>query len=309
MILLIEGQKTPYIECTTNRKLNAVASEFSAKINEGGIELLEKTVEIYTDDNVLVLKGEVVSVVPDGLSATPGNVSISGWSKAGIIENVHPSEDDYPLQKRNLNLEDIHLELLRKYEIGIARFGSDYGRSFKPFPVIKIDPNETIMDILTKLAMQRGLFMSHVADGDILYIADVLAQSKKVDISKQIKSFKPDYNIADIHSPITVRLQATAENDGIQRTYTNPFVKKHRPFTYNMQDGDGESIDLFAKKLISAEMLNISATVETEHYLEIMTRFEADGNEWIVTETETSSNKDLDVYSAKCCLSSVYDQF
>ena len=319
MIAKIEGKKYSFLS-NYNVKLlyNAVASPFALNGINGdeADSMLYKKCSLYFDNTKRVLDGR--DFILDGTitdintSETPSTEApnIAGYSEAGIWEDVNIAQADYPRQRKQLNIEDLIDSFSGRYEIGYGIFQSDLQSSLEPFPEIEIGETESLKEFYTRLAVQRGLFLSHLnngTDSTPIFVGRPLESAQLYDIEQYMQNFSKQVLGRGIHSDITVKLQADGDNSGATETYKNDFVTQFRPRTVIMKNGNISQMAEFARKIIAAEMLNVSFSFSSLYFVRPGSIVTRKGVKIFITETEINGTPEGEQYNYKGVLSSVYE--
>lgn len=92
-------------------------------------------------------------------------ITISGYASPGILADVNPAINSYPLEYKDNNLEQIAKKLCDPYSIKPV-FDADKGSAFKK---VTISPTDKILDVLIRLAQQRGLIVTSNPNGDLVF--------------------------------------------------------------------------------------------------------------------------------------------
>lgn len=285
---------------------NKIAAEFSfSGFADDYSEFLYKDCEIRTDEGELVVFGKI-HTISNTDDPTPSEPNIQGYSGCGILEDVHASLDSFPLERTNLNLEDLIRIYWGAYDIGYAVADPDYEKTLEPFSKVLISPTAPIKSEINKLVIQRGLFLSHIADGTPLLVGEPLKSAEIYDVSRYINSFAININGRNVHSKINIIKQASADNDGDIFTLTNEFVTEKRERNVPMKDGSIADMEGFARKIMSQEMLNASASFKCTKYVKIGNIIPIKNNNWFVTKVNITGDASGEVYSYTAVHESVY---
>lgn len=262
-----------------SRKLDSVASTFSfiSKFNPDDLEarpifkpFTYPSVEVYTDDDKLLLTGSITTHDFNSKSA-PELVQVSGYSKGGILEDCNIPLSSYPLESINGNLRDISTKLLNIYGLTLIvdksvqkEVGLNYAKSVA-------EPTETVKDYLAKMAAQRNIVVSHDAKGNILYFRpDTKAVSKYSFTKENCLSMSMGCNGQDLHSTISVIREPSHKNGGVQSsdTVNNPLCKIKRTSTKKMSSGEDTNTTRAVKAALAAELTAMTVTVNIKNWID-----------------------------------------
>ncbi len=98
-------------------------------------------------------------------AANASKLTLSGYGKPGILQDVNVPISLYPIELFNNDLEQIAKKLCDPFEVTPV-FEADKGSAFKS---VTIEPTEKILDFLVKLAKQRGLIVTSNEFGELVF--------------------------------------------------------------------------------------------------------------------------------------------
>lgn len=270
------------------------------------------------NENESVIKGTILNQ-SNKISTKPELITVSGYSKCGILEDVNIPVSLYPLQSDNLTLKEICDKLLQPFKIEYIVDSSVYKEFNKKYRKSNADANQTIKDYINSLASQRGIILTHTRDAKLLFT--------KVDISKLtpvvrfvqdgygIMEMSIDLNGQSLHSDITVMKQASSDNpDSGERTIRNPYCSKFRPVTKVLNSGDIFDIENAARMALSDELADIKFSITTTKlvYPGNLITVNAPGLgikndvDFFVDETIVKGSSSGEVFVLNCVLKDIY---
>lgn len=226
-------------------------------------------VEIYSNEDVLMLTGVLVNHSFNSES-TPTLWQLSGYSKAGILEDVTIDYDQYPLESLQRNLKDITQRLISRYGIGLVVDSSVINEVTANFSKSVASPSETIKSYLAKLAAQRNIVMSHNAAGDLVYYRpDITAISKLRFTKTNTLQMALDVNGQAMHSRLTILRQPSDDGNNITPVdaVDNPLVAISRPSVNVMSSGEDTDTKRAANNMLAAELKNIKININLDRIL------------------------------------------
>lgn len=203
--------------------------------------------------------------------------TISGYSKPGFFEDCSIPIESYPLQFNGMSLKSIAERITKpwnkqtKYKIGIIIDDSVADLMNKTYPSVEVSNTDSISSVLTKLAQERKIIVSHDDKGNLLF-----TQAKtnidpimKFDFgSGQIPGyeFQHTFNGQGMHSDIVVMKQASmSDNNSIQGTFRNPYVPTvYRPKTVTMNSDD--NLNEFGLRELAKEWENLSLSIKIDRW-------------------------------------------
>ena len=221
-------------------------------------------IEIFSNDMDLLLTGNIVNN-DFASSKTPQLVSISGYTKSGILEDVTIPDSVYPLEKNNQSLSEISSQLLKPFEIGQLIERNVANKMNLVYEKAVAQPTQSVASFLTQLASQRNIVIGHTKKGDVYYFkAFIGSKPVKSYDSSNLLSSKMAINGRAFHSDITVRRQPSDENVGVSTVdgVKNPNVKQIRSVCKVLSSGDDTSTIQAAQNVLAAELRGIQLALE-----------------------------------------------
>lgn len=120
-------------------------------------------VVIYVGGEKLIT-GTAVNVSPFA-EANKQDLTISGYSKAAVLNDVTMPLSAWPLEFSNLDLKQIAEKLVVPFGLSV-KFKAEQGAQFKK---VTLTPDRKIYPFLIELAKQRGLVISSDVDGNLVF--------------------------------------------------------------------------------------------------------------------------------------------
>ena len=202
----------------------------------------------------VIFKGRTMPATPSvGPSATEINVQGQPLCGALIDSCLPPSL--FPAEFSGLNLKKIAENVCEPFGVKVKVDG-DIGADFEK---AACEVGEKAWDFLSKLAKQRGLFLTNAADGSLLIykpkIEEVSASFKQGEAP--FVSCVPQFDGQKIYSHITGWTKTTADNDSENYTYEyKPLIDQGvlRCYGQTIEDADGGSLESSVKAL-AAKMI------------------------------------------------------
>jgi len=281
MILKINGKSFDFFESTSVQlKYDSVGSTFSFTaffdVNNSDHRNLFKPLTYRSV--VIEHQGKrlITGVVLNSSFSSQAEsklVTISGYSKTGVLEDCEIPVDQYPLQSDGQSL----IQIARK-------LASPFGITVNVDPIVSTLANEvydtttagekqTVKSYLTELATQKNVIITHDEFGNLLLtkvksnIAPITTY--KEDISAV--SIKMKANGQKMHNLITVQKEADDEGSNAgEASIENPYVSIFRPTVKSQSSGDDNDTQKAATNALAAELKNISLTIETDSWFWIV---------------------------------------
>ena len=221
-------------------------------------------IEIFSDDNKLLLTGNIVN--NDFTSTkTPQLVSFSGYTKSGILEDVTIPDSVYPLEKNNQSLSEISAQLLRPFGISQVIESNVSNKMNLVYEKAVAQPSQSVASFLTQLASQRNIVIGHTNKGSVYYFKAFIGSKpvKCYDTSNVLTS-KMAINGRSFHSDITVRRQPSDENVGVSTVdgVLNPNVRQIRSVCKILSSGGDTSTLEAARNVLAAELRSVQLALQ-----------------------------------------------
>lgn len=243
--LLIDGVRYRYwSEMSIKRTLDSVDTLDISAPFDSAVPEFKKAFQPFTYKDMAVtvggaalFTGTMVTVDPR-ITDNDKTVSVSGYAKCGVLNDVTAPASALPLEFNTQTLKDIAVKLCEPFGVPVA-FKVDPGA---PFERVACEPARKILEFLTELAQQRGLLVSSDPSGGLVF--DKPGDSEPVARLKQgespVTSITPRFSPQDYFSHITGLESAAAGKSGGQHTVKNPHVTAGvRPYNFTVSDADG----------------------------------------------------------------------
>ena len=171
--LLIDEKKfTCWTDVTITRSMDTIGDRFELKAPWTPKNLdYRKIFKPFGYQNIVIyvggeklITGTVVNLSPTANSKRQ-DLIISGYSKAGILNDVTMPLSAWPLEFSNLDLKQIAETLVVPFGLSV-KFLAPQGAQFKK---VTLTPDRKIYPFLIDLAKQRGLVMSSDVDGNLIF--------------------------------------------------------------------------------------------------------------------------------------------
>lgn len=151
-------------------------------------------------------------------------LSISGYSKPGILNDCMMPITSFPLEFNNQTLEQITSVLCKPYGIKY-RFLVSSGNSFEK---VSIEIDKSVFSFLSELAKQRGLLITNDSAGKLVFwkseLGNPLASFKEGELP--FISCMPSFDYQNMYSHITGISKTTESKDSAKYTYQNKYLTK-----------------------------------------------------------------------------------
>lgn len=252
-----------------NLVYNSVASSFRFDVlrDISPSPLSYADCQILNDKDELLLTGTIVShTIP--VSAKPELIAISGYSKAGILEDCTIPVSAYPVQFDNLSLKQIIDKLLPIFDIEYIVNPVISNELNKTYKKSNANISSSIKEYINNLASQRGIIVSHNEQGKIIFT--------KVDTSNMLpvvtfeegntgtERYSININGQVLHSEISVIKQASSfDRSSGEFTVKNLLVDKYRPKVIVSTSGSVFDVEKMAKIELAKELANIKIMIDT----------------------------------------------
>lgn len=326
---------------------NSIASSFGfSSLNDYTPEpLIYPEVKIYKDD-LLILTGTILNQSYQD-SSSPNLVSVSGYSKAGVLEDCTIPLSLMPMQLDNMSLEEICIKLLKPFGINFTFENSVYNNINEKFQLktnslgtkskktvlnsrvsnlmkkkfikVNFEYDKTIKTTIIDLAATRGIYVNHTPNGDIRFTDSSTDNLEVIEtfIDDGVTLFSLDINGQEMNSEISILTQAE-EKDIFEGEYTikNPYVENFRPIIYTMKHGDSLDVKEFARIKLSEQLRAIKLKISTTKFVLPGQLISVKSNElklrhevqFFVEQTDIKQNSKGETYELTCVLKDVYSK-
>lgn len=261
-------------------KLDSIASTFTFNVrfnpdNPVHRKLFQplsyKSVEVFNSDDELVLTGTII-----GHSFTsnskPNLLALSGYSKAGVLEDVTVPVSDYPLESINRTLKDVAERLLGLFDLEFIVDSSATNQANTIYKKSVASPTDSIKAYLSKLTSQKNVVLSHNADGAVVVYKPSLVKPVAFFDSSNTIEMKLAASGQSIHSDISVVRQPSQDNAGVSTadTVNNPIVGAYRPTTKILSSGEDTDVKNAADNELAKELKSITLSIALDHVENIL---------------------------------------
>ena len=260
-------------------------------------------------------------------------VTISGYSKPGVLEDCQIPPSIYPLQSNGLTLSQIADKLVNPFR---KNYGLDFeidpdvlSKMNKVYKVSTASATQSIKDYLSTICSQRNIILTHNEKGN-LYFTTANTTGNPIlefDTTKETipgTNFVLEYNGQMMHSHITIMGQSSIDG-GNSREYTlrNPYVigTVYRPKVIEQSSGDDNDTKEFARRELGNELSSLKLTITTDRWVidgkiikpnNIITVYAPDlyiyhKSNWFIQSIEFNSDSEKTIAKLNCVLPEVYN--
>ena len=261
-----------FSDLKVNFNLDTFGSTFSfkARFNPDNLEhqkifrpLSYNEIQIFSNDNNLLLTGTIVNNSFSS-SQNPELVSLSGYSKSGILQDVSIPLSVYPLEKNNQSLSQISSQMIKPFNIGQIIDPSANELSFN-YEKVVANVSDTVAGFLSKLAAQRNVIIGHTTKGDLYYFkAFTNSKSVRAYTTKNVLSSSIRIDGQGFHRSISVLRQPSDTNDGASTvdSITNTIVLSDRKVIKTLSSGEDTDTSKAANNVLAAELKSLQVSIE-----------------------------------------------
>lgn len=273
--------------------------------------------QIYLGDELL-LTGVIVNQQYQQ-NPKPTLVSVSGYSKAGVLEDCTIPISAMPMQLDNMSLKEICDKLFPLYDISYTYENIVKPLMFKKFEKTNFDYDKPLKSIIVDLATERGIYVNHLPDGQVRFTDSSTDNLEVVEHFEDdgVTEMSLDVNGQQMHSSITV-LSSTDDTSIVEGEYTisNPYVQIKRPIIHRMKKGDSMDIKEYARFLLGAELRAITLKISTTKFIKPGNVISVKSKKlklpretiFFVEKTDVSADKNGLKYELSCVIKDVYSK-
>lgn len=261
--------------------LDSIASSFSfvARFDPDDINhkilfkpLSYPKIEIFKDDDTLLLTGVIVNYEFNSQS-TPDLVKLSGYSSAGILEDVNIPYSAYPLESLNRSLKDIATRLLNLFNLKLIIDSSAVNDANLIYEKSVASPTESIKNYLSKLTSQRNIVLSHNEVGDVVLFKLINTFTPKIFFNKE-NTLQMTFGIfgQNLHSEISVLRQPSDDNENLTPvdTIKNPLITIHKPSVRTLSSGTDTDTAKAADNALAAELQRLRLKIKLARWEDLI---------------------------------------
>jgi len=261
-------------------------------------------------------------------SAKKHPTTLAGYSKPGTLEDCDVPPELYPLQVDGLTLKEIAEKICAPYRIAVKVDASVSSLVNKAISSATLDESSNVKDVLTKLATQRKIIVTHNELGDLLFTKANTTSKPLFHVNEGLVGYEMDlvFDGQKLHSHITVMKEADSEGGNAGETLIkNPYVPvayTYRHKVYKQTSGDDVTLSEFARQCLQTELKSgIRLIVKTNTWtingkiIRPNNTITAEDPElylykkvtWFIEEVVFEGNEEKQVATLTCVLPCVYD--
>ena len=268
-------------DITISMVLDSVASafSFSARFNPKNPQHKElfrplgyPKVEIYHDDGRLLLTGVVLNQNQKS-KAEPELITLSGYSKGGVLDDCNIPLTAYPLESLKRSLYDIASRLLNIFSLNLVVAPNVLKDVNAIYEKTSAEPTDSITSYLAKLAAQRNIVLSHDEKGNIvLFRPNANAAPRYFFDSENTVDMSWSVNGQQLHSDIDVIRQPSEDNPGVSLAdkAKNPLIGAYRPSVSILSSGKETDTKRAADNKMASELSGLVLNLAFEKYVEVL---------------------------------------
>lgn len=219
-------------------------------------------------------------------------MTISCYSLPGVLNDCGPSPATYPIEFKNLRIEDISSKILKPSGINTI-FLVDQG---PPFDKVSCGVSTKIWSFLSTLAEQRELIITNDSNGNLVFTQSTTVGFPVAVLSQgepPLMSVTPAFNPQNYYSDITGVVSPSGSVDGSIFTVKNPFpIGVMRPHVFTVQDTKGGDV----KAVVQAKAGRMFANM-VSYTVEVNTWGDPSGNLWTPNTTIKVTAPDAMIYN------------
>jgi prophage tail gpP-like protein len=199
-------------------------------------------------------------------------MTISGYSKTGVLEDCEIPTSAYPLQSDNLTLEQIANRCIGPFGLNLIvdpvvsdKVNSKYKKS-------TAGDQQSVKEYLSSLAGQKHVILSHDNKGNLLMTEANVNAAPVFDFSggQPALNMELQFDGQRMHSNVTlIKQQTKGRKDGSnkkgnagQAENTNPYVPVFRPRVNRQTSGEEVDTVLAARNMLSEELKGIALKID-----------------------------------------------
>jgi|SRR6185437_1447224 len=252
-------------------------------------------------------------------------VTISGYSKTGVLEDCEIPTSSYPLQAIGLSLGNIAQRIIKPFGLNLVIDPSVSSNVNSVYKSTTADDKQTVKSYLCELAGQKHVMLSHDEMGNLLLTQAKITQQPIFDFTNGMPNVAMELNFDGqrMHSSITLQKQATKTGKGNagQSSFSNPYVTStFRPHVTRQTSGTDVDTALCARNMLSEELKGLTLTIDLDRWTlnnkvirpnNIITVTNPDlyiykKTKFFITSVELKGDNNAQVATLTCTLPEVY---
>lgn len=219
------------------------------------------------DNEEILLTGVMLSVTFID-SALPGMVGVTGYSTTGVLEDCQPPLSVYPLQGKNINLQEMTERILKPFGIKLIVDPAVAKRANSSYSNTTGGDSQSVRDYLVELAAQRQIILTHDNMGNLVLTEAKANATSFYDFDEGTDGV--EYSLVvdgqRLHSEITIHRHGTKKIAGVSDTAKNPYITSFRPRVERQTSKDDLNTTYAAKYLVANELRAIVLTIEIDSW-------------------------------------------
>lgn len=225
---------------------------------------------------IRLFTGTMVAPTPS-LTTDSRTVSVSCYSKPGVLGDCTAPASSYPLEWSGATLRVIAEKVAGLFGIGVVFDGDPGG----PFKKVALEPGTKALDFLSDLASQRLFTIGSTADGKLKFSREPATPSQPVASLSQgvapLISVTPQFSPQDYYSHVTGIAPVVIGSAGTKFTVKNArLAEVLRPFTFDANDSKDNDVKQTTETKAGRMIANAAA-----YDLELATMRDQYGNLWM----------------------------
>lgn len=261
-VIINDKELKEFNSVTLALKYDSVASTFSIKSgfdsdNEDLKKLFKplsyQRVEIWTQDDKL-LTGTVTKTTINS-EANPGGITITGYSKTGVLMDCEIPEESYPLQQKNKSIKDIITTIISPFGLELHVNNNVKELANTIVEDITASSSDKCASFIVKLCQQYGIIVGHTRNGRLLLTknrTDEKSRSSYIEGNGDYITSSLSTDGQQMYSKYTAKKQADAllSNDSSsEEVITSKMVKTFRPTQKTQTSGNKKNTENTAKAM------------------------------------------------------------
>jgi prophage tail gpP-like protein len=227
---------------------------------------------------------------------------IGGYSKTGVLEDCEIPPSIYPLQTDGLTFAQIAKRICDKFKLEIEIDPAVASKMNKVIKTITVEETDNIKTVLTKIALQRKIIVTHNAKGNLFFTEAKTNSQPLFRVSDGMIGTEIEliFDGQKLHSDITVMKEVDSEGGNAgQETIENPFVPvayTYRPKVVKQSSGDDSTLREFGMQVLKAELKEAIVLKITTDRWEILNKMIKPDNTITVYSPENYIYKDTSFF-------------
>lgn len=208
-------------------------------------------------------------------SADKNQLSITGYSKTGVLEDCQIPLTAYPLHSKGKDLKSIAEKICNAFGINLIVDPAVANRVTKVFTNTIATDQQSAKQFLCEMAAQQGVIVSHDFEGNVTLTECKTNSTPLFDFAygESGIEYRLDFDGQQMHSEVTKLRQAKVKDNNTkskpvvgQANAENPYCRVFRPRVSRQTAGDANDTSNAARNALAEDLKGISVPISIQSW-------------------------------------------